>query len=149
MSASPLSSQFLRSRPGTHPLVDPGTGISKEVEEWLEHTMYIHSKKQGFPSQKQGFPSRDQGITPCEGSSGQVTWAVILTTSRLGFLFRELGKDILIFQEQLPPTKCSVYVLSPWMSLRVGNSWGGVKKRENWAGQKTRTGGAGSACEIM
>lgn len=59
-----------------------------------------------------------------------MTWAIILTKLSLSFSFRELGEDNPVLQEQSSLTKCSIYVLSPWVSLRVGDDWGRVKKRE-------------------
>lgn len=73
--------------------------------------------------------SREQGMTLCERSSDQMTWAIMLTNSSLRFPFGKQREDVFVLWEQSPPAKCSIYVLSPWMSLRGGGTEGGVKER--------------------
>ena len=80
--------------------------------------------------------SRDQGVTCCERSSGRVTWAIILTNSSLRFPLGEQREDVFGLWEQSPPAKCSVYVLSPWMGLRVRGD--GEELRRERLGQVER-----------
>lgn len=138
MSASSPGSQLLKGQAWDSSLVDPGTGVLKEVEGWLEMTTYFHSRKHGSPSEK--FPKQGPGNMLWERSSGWVTWAIILTNSSFTFSLRKPGKDVLILQEQSPSTNVQCPVT---LNESQGEDYRGGVKRETWAGLRVQNSSGG------